>query len=676
MLALGAATGLLTGLLAAALIALIRVGQRLAWGATVAPWEVVLVPTVGALLVGVWLTYIAPESSGSGVTRVMESLALRGGRFRARVPLAGVVATGGALATGASGGRETPIALLGGATGSLLGRLFALDDQRMQSLVGAGVAAGIGASFNAPIGGMLFAIEIIMGGLRARSLQVIVVSSVVGSVTARQIIGDDITLQPVHDYTLRDPRDLAVFALVGVLAAGLGVLLLRLEGRATRLFATVRSATRWRPLTLAAGGLVVGVTALMVPEVLGTGDRLPPIGGVTEPIQHMLDGEYGVGWQPALLLLGLLVAKLVATLGSVGSGNAVGTFAPTLFMGAALGGAVGAVTTVLPGLQVAPGAVALVGMAAAFAAADKAPLTAILIVFELTGNYGLILPLMLACGLSTYLSSLVEPDSIYVHPLRQRGIVFGQPQDIDVMQAVTVGEVMTRGHPTIRDTEPYPAIASLFERSRSHGFAVVDADDRLAGVLTLTDLNRAAARHDVLVEGHDIDTLTARDLATAGPVVVHADDPVYTAVQRMATLDIGRIPVVERRTGRLLGLMRRADVVKAYQRGLHRHLGGQQRQVSRELRDLSGVTLVEFSLDADAVAAGEYVRDVAWPPRTVVTTIRRRGTVVMPSGDTVLEPGDDIVVLTAGESVGQVRALLTQSIGAALDPTDPAQRPS
>ena len=677
MLALGALTGLFTGLLAAGLIYSIREVQAFAWGSSVAWWEVLLVPTVGALLAGIWITYVAPESSGSGVTRVMESLALRGGRFRKRVPFTGMIATGLALGTGASGGRETPIALLGGSAGSMLGRAFALDEDRTRSLVGAGVAAGIGASFNAPIGGMMFAIEIILGDLKARSLQVVVVASVVSAVVARQLVGSGITYElPGTGYELSDPFDLFVFIALGIVAAGFGILLLRAEDRALSLFAWVRTKTHWRPIALMAGGLVVGLTALAVPEVLGTGDHLPPIAGIREPIQHMIDGSYGVGWKPALVLLALFGAKLIATLGSVGSQTAVGTFSPTLFMGAALGGALGALTANLPGLNVEPGAVALVGMAAAFAAADKAPLTAILIAFELTSDYALILPLMLACGLATYLSSLVEPDSIYVHPLRKRGITVHQPQDIDVMQAVSVGEVMTRTHPTIRQEERYPEVKAIFDRTGSHGFAVVDGGHRLVGVLTHTDMEKTQSRDDVLVERRDVDSLTAADLCTEGPVVVHPDEPVYTAVHRMAALDIGRVPVVERGTNRLLGLVRRADVLRAYQRGLNRHLGDQQRKASRRLRDLAGVTFLELTVHENSSVAHQPVRDIAWPARTVLTTIRRMGRVVMPTGDTVLEPGDDVVVLTDEDAVGQVRTLMTEEIGDALDPTDPAQRSS
>jgi chloride channel protein, CIC family len=656
MLFLGAVTGLLTGLSAAVLIWLLRAVQRLAWGGTVETWELLLVPTLGALLVGLWLTWVAPEPGGSGVVRTMETLALRGGRFRARVPAAGIAATSVALGTGASGGREGPIVMIGGSIGSLLGQLTAVDAERMRALIGAGAAAGIGASFNAPIGGMLFAVELILGGLRARSMQVIVVSSVIGSVTARELIGSDITFDLARTYHLGSPWELGLYLLLGLLAAGFGVGFLRLEAMAIDAFTRLRARV-WRPLTLALGGLGVGLTALVVPEVLGTGDALPPIDGVRHPVQSILEGGFGVGWSAVGVLLALAAAKTVATMFSIGSGNAVGTFMPALFIGGALGGAFGtSAATLLPNAGIEPAAFGLVGMAAGFSAATRAPLTAILITFELTNDYGLVLPLMLTCGVATYLASLVEPDSIYTHPLRQRGIVFGEPADIDVMEAVSVREVMTRDHPSIRREERLNDIEALFERTSSHGFAVVDGGHRLVGVLTRQDLEGARER---IADRQVRDALTADDLCTKDPLVVHPDEPVYTAVQRMAALDIGRIPVVERGSNRVLGVVRRGDVVRAYQQGLNRHLGDQQREATRNLRDLVGVTLIEIAVHPEAPATGRRVREVAWPQRTILTSIRRAGSLVMPTGDTVIEPGDEVVVLTDRKTIDEVRGLLT-----------------
>lgn len=676
MLGLGGVVGLLTGLLASALIFVIHQVQAWAWGSQAQPWQVVLVPTLGAFAVGLILTYWAQEPSGSGVVRTMETISLRGGRFRKRVVPSGLAATGIALGTGASGGREGPIVLLGAATSSWFAQLFTLDEERTRALIGAGVAAGIGASFNAPIGGMLFAIELILGGLRARSLQVVVVGSVVGSVTAREVVGESVTFifAPETTFTLGDWRELIFYALLGVAAAGLGLAFLYGEARAFSAFAWLRRHL-WRPATLALGGLGVGLIALAVPEVLGTGDDLPPIDGIREPLQHILDGNFGLGWSAVGAMTLLLVAKFGATMFSIGSGNAVGTFAPTIVTGGALGGALGtAGATLAPGLDIEPAAFALVGMAAGFSAAARAPLTSILIAFELTGDYGLVLPLMFSCGIATFLADRIETDSVYTHPLHERGISYGELHDVDVMQVVSVGEVMTRDHPTLQQDERYEAIDELFERTGSKGFAVVDGGHRLLGVLTYTDLERAESRNDVLVEGRDPSTLTAIEICSDSPVVVHPDEPVYTAVHRMAALDIGRVPVIERGSNRLLGLMRRADVLRAYQQGLNKHLGDQQRLASQRLRDLAGVTFVELTVHEDSAAAGRQVRDVTWPHRTVLTSVRRMGRVVMPTGDTVLQPGDEVVALTDSDSIGQVRALVAEAYGDVLDPTDPAHQ--
>ncbi len=675
MLALGAVVGLVTGALAAALIWIVELVGSLVWTDSVPVWQLLVVPAAGGLVVGLILTYVAAEPSGSGIVRTMETIALRGGRFRARVPFAGLAATGVALGTGASGGREGPIVLLGGASGSLLGQLFNLDSERTRALIGAGAAAGIGASFNAPIGGMLFAIELILGGLRARSLQVVVVGSVVGSVTARELVGEEVTFifAPERTLGLNDPRELLLYVLLGLVAAGLGVAFVRGESVAFAVFARLRRHL-WRPLTLAIGGLGVGVTAIVVPEVLGTGHVLPPIDGVREPIQHMLDGGYGLGWTAVGTLLALLAAKFLATMFTVGSGSAVGTFAPTIFTGAALGGALGtAAATLAPEAGIEPAAFALVGMAAGFSATARAPLTAILIAFELTGDYGLVLPLMLSCGIATYLADRISEDSVYTHPLHERGITYGELQDVDVMQTVTVGEVMTRDHPVLRATDDLDRVRRLFDRTRSHGFAVVSGDLELVGVVTRTDLDSLTAG-DTPSFSRPTAGLTAADLCTTNPVVVHPDDPVYTAVHRMAALDVGRIPVIERGSNRLVGLMRRNDVVRAYRRGLNRHLGEQQRLETRQLRDLAGIDLIELFVHPEATAAGRPVRDIGWPVRTILTTIRRGGEVVMPTGDTVLEAGDEVIVLTDPSSIGQVRTLVEEPIGDALDPTDPTQR--
>ena len=635
MLGLGVATGFATGVVVWLLITGIDLVQRLAWSAEVPTWQLVVVPTIGGLLVGLVVWKVVPESAGGGIVTTMEALAIRGGQLRRRIPLAGTLATSLALGTGSSGGREAPIVLLGGSIGSAVGQLMRVDEERMRSLVAAGVAAGIGATFNAPIGGMLFAIELLLGGIRrAGSLQVVVVSSVVSAVTARQLVGETLPLfQARGDLGLGEPTELLLYAALGLAAVVVGYGFRRGEDAFGRVFFRIRQRIGV-PFTVAIGGFGVGLIALLFPEVLGEGSHLPPVTSFREPIDALLDGSFGTSWGVAALLIGLLVAKLVATLLSVSSGSAVGTMAPTLFTGAALGASFGIVAVQLIGPDlVQPGAFALVGMAAVFAATVRAPLTAILIVFELTGSYDLVLPLMLAVGVAMFVTEILGWDSLYLHQLRQRGVVFGQVDDLDVLQTVTVGEVMSPvAANTVHEATDRDGVRQRFVETGAHGLVVVDDEGRLVGVVAISDLTR---------EGD-----TAGAICTRRALTVTPSDPAFRAVRRMASLDVGRMPVIDRNTREVVGVLRRSDVVRAYQRGISRSLGAQQRAASGRLRDLAGVGFVEIVLQPGSPLADAAVRAVQWPERSVLTSIRRNGEVLVPSGDTVLQAGDELVVLT------------------------------
>lgn len=650
-LVLAGIVGLLTGVVAWALITGVHLVSDLTFAATVPAWQVVAVPTLGGLLVGLLVARVVPEVSGGGVVSTMEAMALQRGRLRRRVPFAGVLATSIALGTGASGGREGPIVLFGGAVGSSIAHLGRMDEDRTRALVAAGVAAGIAASFNAPIGGMLFAIELLLGGLRrAGALQTIVVAAVVSSVTARQLVGPGLPLfAPATGARLGSPTELLVYALLGLLALLVAAGFRHGEDLAGRVAERARTRVGV-PLTVALGGLVVGLTALAVPEVLGEGADLPNVPGASrEPIRAILDGLLGSGWPVALTLLVLLVAKLFASVVSIGSGSAVGTLAPSLFTGAALGGAVGAIAVEVLGMPSATG-FALVGMAAVFAAIVRTPLTAIILVFELTGDYDLVLPLMLAVGIASFGADRLEWRSIYVEGLRRRGVTLDRPEDVDVLQLVAVREVMTRvDAPNIAFRADLP-IATVRERFLSdslHGAVLVDADGGLVGVLARSDLERPDA---------DRPRATAGDVATRRPATAVPDEPVFRAVQRMANLDIGRLPVVEPTTGRVVGVFRRADVVRAYDRGIERTVADRLARDAGRLRDVTGLEAVRLVVAAGSTVDGAEVRTVRWPERTILTGVQRGSAAIVPAGATVLL-ADDVVVALTGDADG-LRELL------------------
>jgi CIC family chloride channel protein len=640
-LVLAGLIGLLTGVVAWLLISGIHLVSDLAFSDPVPTWQVVAVPTLGGLVVGLLVRHLVPEVSGGGVVATMEAMAIQRGRLRRRVPLAGVAATSVALGTGASGGREGPIVLFGGAVGSIVAGLGRMDEDRTRSLVAAGVAAGIAASFNAPIGGMLFAIELLLGGLRrAGALQTIVVAAVVSSVTARQLVGPGLPIfRPASSARLGDPSELLVYALVGLLALLVAAGFRHGEDIAGRFFAHARVRIGI-PLTVALGGLVVGLTALLVPEVLGEGADLPNVAGASrEPIRAMLDGTLGSGWPVAFTLLILLVAKLFASVVTIASGSAVGTFAPSLFTGAALGGAVGAVAVEVLGVRSATG-FALVGMAAVFAALVRAPLTSIILVFELSGDYELVLPLMLAVGIATFGADRLGWRSIYVEGLRRRGVTLDRPDDVDVLQLVAVREVMTRAdaqHATVPADQSVTALRQHFTEHSLHGAVVIAKDGTLVGVVARSDLDRAAA----LTPG-----ATAADIATLRPATAVPDEPVFRAVQRMANLDVGRLPVVDPATGRVVGVFRRADVVRAYDRGIERTVSDRLTRDAGRLRDVTGLEAVRLVVAAGSAVDGVLVRDVRWPERTILTGIQRSSAALVPGGDTAILAEDVVVALT------------------------------
>ena len=652
-LVLAGIIGLLTGVVAWLLISGVHLVANLAFSSSVPQWQVVVVPTVGGLLVGLLVWRVVPEVSGGGVVSTMEAMAIHRGRLRRRVPLAGVTATSIALGTGASGGREGPIVLFGGAVGSLVASLGRMDEDRTRSLVAAGVAAGIAASFNAPVGGMLFAIELLLGGLRrAGALQTIVVAAVVSSVTARQLVGPGLPIfQPARSARLGDPRELLVYALVGLLALLVAAGFRYGEHVAERFFSLVRSRVGI-PLTVALGGLMVGTTALFVPEVLGEGADLPNVPGASrEPIRAMLDGLLGSGWPVAATLLLLLLAKLFASVVTIASGSAVGTFSPSLFTGAALGGAIGAVAVEVFGFRSATG-FALVGMAAVFAALVRAPLTAIILVFELSGDYELVLPLMLAVGITTFGAERLGWRSIYIEGLRRRGVTLDRPDDVDVLQLVSVGEVMTPSgseHATVPSDMPLADLRRLFTAHSLHGAVVVAADSTLVGVVARSDLEGA--------EGTSVDT-TAGDIATRRVASATPDEPAFRAVQRMANLDVGRLPVIDPTTRRVVGVFRRADVVRAYDRGIERTVADRLSRDTGRLRDVTGLDAVRLVIAANSSVDGARVRDVTWPERTILTGIQRGQEAIVPDGETGL-CADDVVVALTGDP-DRLRQILRQ----------------
>jgi len=317
-------------------------------------------------------------------------------------------------------------------------------------------------------------------------------------------------------------------------------------------------------------------------------------------------------------------------------------FAPSLFAGAAMGGSLGLIfQELLPGLPINPGAYALVGMAATFAAAARAPITAILIVFEMSNDYRLILPLMMTTVLSALIAHYLHPESIYTLKLVRRGIVFRHGRDIDVMESIRVGEVMQPSPRTVPESMPVRELGKAFAEAHVHGFPVVNARGELVGVVALSDYERALDRKD-------FSQLTVGDIMSRDVVVTYPDETLWEALRKLGVRDISRLPVVSRHNPKeLVGIIRRRDIIRAYNIAVARRAELQQRLQELRLEEGEDETeYIKVELPVDAWAVGKRVRELPLPEDCVLVAVRRGRQVIMPHGHTVLRPGDRITVFT------------------------------
>lgn len=607
-------------------------------------YALILIPALGALPVGLLVTRVAQEAKGHGVPEIMEAVALRGGRIRPVVVVAKAVASAFCIGSGGSVGREGPIAQIGAALGSTLGQWFRVSDERIRMLVACGSAAGIAATFNAPIAGVFFALEVILGDFSVGAFGPVVLSSLVASVVSRLSLQDQPVFLRVPEYTLVNPWvELPLYLLLGLLTA------LAATAFVKALYWTEGLFDKWRfPAWLkpAAGGLLLGVMGLISPSITsglathgGVAGKPDVFGSGFGAIEMVLEGNMQGPAQTIVRVLALLLlCKLLATTFTLGAGNSGGIFAPSLFMGAMLGGAFGEqVHALLPQTTALCGAYAIVGMAAFFAGAARAPITAMLILFEMTGDYRIIVPLMFAVVVSTVVARRLSPESIYTEKLVRRGIQLRFGRDVNVMEMVLVDETMTRGFQTVPESMPRSELLAEFDRTKHHGFPVVDAQGELVGMVTLQDLGRTISTPEPQTVG---------EICTRNVLTLHPDQTLNDALRLFGLHDVGRIPVVDRANPRrLLGILRRADVIKAYNAGLARKLDVEQRIEQLKLRHLSGMETTEVELKANSIAVGHRIRDIPLPEHSMVVSVRRANQIVIPHEGMLLQSGDRVTLL-------------------------------
>ncbi|MBN2098519.1 MAG: chloride channel protein [Dehalococcoidia bacterium] len=527
-------------------------------------YYVIILPVVGGLLVGLVIYFLAREAKGEGPPEVMEAVALGGGRIRQRVAVVKALASSICIGSGGSVGREGPIVHIGASIGSTIGQWFKMPEDWTKTLLLCGAAGGISATFNAPLGGIIFALEVIERRFVGRNFAFILVSSITADLVAHSLLGSDPSFL-IPDYAMYSNWEMAGYVVLGLVAALAGVAFVRFFYLTQDLFKVrLRRIPSW--LMPAIGGLVVGLIGLFYPLVFGVGYGRSYGPGGELNLTGGVDAALMGGEMAFSMLLILLVLKVVATSATLGSGGSGGVFAPALFIGAMLGGAFGLgfneiFPTVTGPAAEASGSFALVGMGAFFAAVVHGPMTAIILLFEMTRNYSLILPLMAAVITAYTISRTLNRESIYTLGLLRRGVDVHQRQRADVLAEINVADIMTRDFPTVLPTMTLPELMELFHESGHHGFPVVDKWGDLCGCVTLQD-----------VEGVPPDqgtSLTVSDIACKSPVVAYPDQSVKTALAQLGGRDVGRIPVVDRNNPkRLLGVLRRHNVVDAYVKGM------------------------------------------------------------------------------------------------------------
>lgn len=600
------------------------------------PWLVFLVPAVGGLAVGLIVQHLIGEERHHGVAGIMEAAALAGGRLRyQRIPIK-TAAAALSIGAGASVGPEDPSVQIGANIGSFLGQKLRLSDERTRALVAAGAASGIAAAFNAPIAGIFFALEIILGEIGGSALGVVVLAAVSSAVVTQMLSGPDPAFH-VPDYAFGSVWEMPLYLALGLLAGPLSALYIRLLYLAQDLFQQIAGLPRWARPALA--GLILGLVGLALPQVLGVGYETIglALNGTTLSIQ---------------LLLALLLAKLILTPLSIGSGFPGGVFAPSLFIGAMLGGAFGWLANLIfPGLAIPAPAFAMVGMAAVLGGAVRAPLTAILLLFEMTNDYRIILPLMFAVVISLVIAQRLEPDSVYTLGLRRKGIRLERGRDVEVMEGLPVRDVMAPPPLSLQETDSVAHAQSLLTGTRHHGAPVLDAGGRLIGILTLEDVDRLPRE---AWSQKTVGEACTHELLTASP-----DESIGEALRRMSRRDVGRMPVVERGDPhKLVGWLRRSDLLHAYTIALERR-AALHAQASAVRLGVTGenIHVAEVTIQPSAPCAGKRIKEVDWPRDCIISSLRLGKTIIIPHGNTILRPGNVLVAVVEGDAESQVRAL-------------------
>jgi len=546
-------------------------------------WLAITLPVAGALLTGLICWLLPIRLRGHGVSICMYSVSREHARLPLRVGIRQWLGSTATIASGGSAGPEGPIVTIGATIGSWVGRILKADAQNTATLLGCGAAAGLASVFNAPMAGIFFVLEVILRDFSIRTFTPIVVSAVISAATTQMILGTDQPLFGVgpsifgpesEKFTiLQTPEFMVLGIFCGVIAVSFGLSLRWVE----RLFQRLRSPKVLKPLL----GAVVLVSLGAAWHLVEPFDRFTTSGGslpnfygngylvikeLLKPEFYMnsISGENGsIPWALLLMLFTLIFIKMLATCLTLGSGGSGGLFAPSLVVGAVTGGFLGVILEsmgLITGTN--PAQFALVGMAAVVAATTHAPLTGIVLVYEVTRNYSLILPLMLTAVIATIVARILTRDSIYAADLKALGVRIGRLGDLTMLSRMSVRDVPMMPPVIVHENESGQRLIDLSERFSVNDFVVVDDEERYLGLVTGSDLSQALVYREA-IPLLQVGELERKDLPTVDPA-----DTLDVVLDKFSANDVQSLAVVSEGTGIVIGLITRTRLMREYQREL------------------------------------------------------------------------------------------------------------
>ncbi|MCJ7554619.1 MAG: chloride channel protein, partial [Ignavibacteriaceae bacterium] len=615
------------------------------------PWLIrLIVPVIGGLLVGLIITRIAPEVKGSGVPEVMEAFATKGGIIRFRVFISKAITSAITIGSGGSAGREGPIVHIGAAIGSAIGQVLKVNTRQLRTFLACGAAAGLSATFNAPIAGAIFAIEIIIADMRVVNMPPIIISSVVATVVSRYYLGDyPAFIVPAYD--MLDARELFIYAALGIIAGLASVVFIRLFLNIRKYFEEAKLPPWTKP---AIGGLAVGIIGIFLPQVFGVGYE-----AINDAVWNNLELK---------LLLLLLGAKMIATAFTLGSGGSGGVFAPSIYFGAMLGASTGIIANMLfPQWTASPGAYALVGMGAMLSGVTHMPITAILMIFEFTNNYLIIPPLMIASIISVLLSNQIAKKSIETAVLESKGINIHDKREVNLLRSILVSSVMETDPVLIKRSSPFSEVITSLLSGKSHFAIVVDEKDSYIGSVELNDI-----REHILDTESVSPTLIASDVANSNIPFVLPEDNLDLIMHIFGQVDKDHIAVCNNaQEKKVIGIVTKSAVINAYNMRIFQEdlTGGfssllDSADDSRSIEVLGGMHICEIDVPVSWIEKTIKEIDIRKKYELEILVVHHSGSDSedkssrpgeFPSPSLILQPGDKLLVLGNPETIEKIQ---------------------